>query len=91
MSRRTTDYDRPVPQMGAGMIVAIGLGAGIAGGIAMTFGQKIEQMFTGRPNSLVPGMTLARLVGKPDSYKTSLNLPMHYMEVCIDVLYVLLV
>lgn len=81
MSRRTTDYDRPVPKLGAGMVVAIGLGAGLAGAIAMTFGEKVEQLFTGRPNSHVPGLTLARLLGKPDSYKTTLNLPMHYGQV----------
>ena len=86
MSRRTTDYDRPVPQMGAGMVVAIGLGAGLAGAIAMTFGQKLEQMFTGRPNSYVPGLTLARLLGKPDSYKTTLNLPMHYGQVRLSII-----
>lgn len=63
------------------MVIAIGLGAGIAGGIAMTMGQKLEQMFTGRPNSVVPGLALARLLGKPESYKTTLNLPMHYGEV----------
>lgn len=63
------------------MVVAIGLGAGLAGAIAMTFGEKIEQIFTGRPNSLVPGLTLARLLGKPDSSKTTLNLPMHYGQV----------
>lgn len=48
----------------------------------MHFSQKIEQVFTGRPDSVVPGLALARLLGRPDADKTTLNLPMHYMEVC---------
>jgi hypothetical protein len=35
-----------------------GLLAGAIGAAAMTVGEKIEQRFTGRPNSHVPGLTL---------------------------------
>lgn len=45
---------------------------------SMTVGQKIEQTFTGRPNSEVPGLTLARLLGRPDSEKGRFNWHMHY-------------
>lgn len=31
----------------------------------MTFSQKIEQVFTSRPNSLVPGYTLRSMLGLP--------------------------
>lgn len=47
----------------------------------MTFSEKIEQTFTGRPNSYVPGHTLERLLGlpyKPDSQRLLLNHAMHY-------------
>jgi hypothetical protein len=35
--------------------------AGLAGTAAMTLGTKVEQRFTGRPNSYVPGRTLTAL------------------------------
>lgn len=45
----------------------------------MTLGEKVEQLITNRPNSYVPGKTLARLIGasfhdKPDT----LNHAMHW-------------
>ena len=42
---------------------AAGMGAvaGIVGVAAMTLAEKLEQQFTGRPNSYVPAETLARL------------------------------
>ncbi|WVR06708.1 hypothetical protein IAU60_003740 [Kwoniella sp. DSM 27419] len=72
MSRRTTDYDRPYPKISLSGLIAVGLTAG------MTTGEKIEQALTKRPNSHVPGLTLARLIGRPDSDKVKLNLIMHY-------------
>jgi hypothetical protein len=48
----------------------------------MTFSEKIEQTFTGRPNSYVPAQTLARLLRLPptsqDSKSLWLNHAMHY-------------
>jgi hypothetical protein len=41
-----------------------GAAAGIAGVAAMTAGEKVEQWFTKRPNSYVPGRTLLALVGR---------------------------
>ncbi|WWC92606.1 uncharacterized protein L201_007565 [Kwoniella dendrophila CBS 6074] len=78
MSRRTTDYDRPYPQVSIGKLVGIGLTAGALGVAVMTAGEKLEQAITKRPNSEVPGLTLARLIGRPDDEKSKLNLIMHY-------------
>ncbi|KAJ9094042.1 hypothetical protein QFC21_006143 [Naganishia friedmannii] len=47
----------------------------------MTIGEKLEQTFTGRPNSFVPAHTLSNLLGlapKPDSERLWLNHVMHY-------------
>jgi hypothetical protein len=47
----------------------------------MTMTEKIEQIFTGRPNSEVPGKTLARLINaKPRNAQElwNLNMAMHY-------------
>lgn len=61
--------------------LAEGLVAGTVGVIAMTAGEKIEQTFTGRPNSHVPGRVLARLTGGSESAgaeSTALNWAMHF-------------
>lgn len=47
----------------------------------MTVGEKVEQYFTRRPNSLVPGYTLQRLLKlspRPPEDMCSLNMTMHY-------------
>jgi hypothetical protein len=47
----------------------------------MTVGEKIEQFFTGRPSSYVPGHTLERLLAlppRPDNERWGLNMAMHY-------------
>jgi hypothetical protein len=46
----------------------------------MTCTEKVEQFFTSRPNSLVPGKTLSRLINVPasDQQLPGLNLAMHY-------------
>ena len=58
-----------------------GLVAGVAGVAAMTLAEKLEQQFTRRPNSFVPGHTLERLLGlrhKPDAERLWLNWAMHW-------------
>jgi len=47
----------------------------------MTAAEKVEQFFTGRPNSEVPGKTLARLFNVQPQTKEQLwglNMAMHY-------------
>lgn len=47
----------------------------------MTLGEKIEQQFTGRPNSYVPARVLERLTGLPEAPTRQpllLNWTMHY-------------
>jgi hypothetical protein len=57
-----------------------GVAAGLLGGAAMTVIEKAEQALTGRPDSYVPGRTLAHLVGlpDPDSDRIARNLAMHF-------------
>ncbi len=58
-----------------------GLAAGVVGVAAMTAAEKLEQVFTKRPNSYVPGHTLERLLGlphKPDEERLGLNWAMHW-------------
>ena len=62
-------------------VLARGLLAGAAGVAAMTLAEKIEQSFTGRPNSYVPAHTLERLLGlpaRPDRDRLGLNWAMHW-------------
>ncbi|KAJ4177574.1 hypothetical protein NW755_013766 [Fusarium falciforme] len=47
----------------------------------MTFTEKVEQFFTSRPNSLVPGKTLGRLISvapRNEDEMWGLNMAMHY-------------
>ena len=65
----------------AGNALIGGLVAGLAGVAAMTVGEKLEQMVTGRPNSFVPAHTLERALGlpeKPDAQRQGLNWAMHW-------------
>ncbi|KAK3290982.1 uncharacterized protein B0H64DRAFT_411080 [Chaetomium fimeti] len=81
MSRRTTDPVRPHPRLGWGTIVIYGASAGVVGVVAMTAAEKVEQLFTGRANSEVPGKTLARLINADPQTKEELwglNMAMHY-------------
>jgi hypothetical protein len=60
---------------------ARGLVAGLAGVAAMTAAEKLEQVFTRRPNSYVPAHTLERLTGlphRPDEERLALNWAMHW-------------
>jgi hypothetical protein len=58
-----------------------GAAAGIAGAGAMAATAKLEQAFTGRPDSYVPGHTLSHLLGlpDPDSDRWGRNMAMHYL------------
>ena len=58
-----------------------GMVAGAVGVAAMTMAEKVEQVFTGRPNSFVPAHTLERLLGLPqkrDEDRLGLNWTMHW-------------
>jgi hypothetical protein len=59
-----------------------GLLAGLAGVAAMTAGEKIEQLFTRRPDSFVPAHTLQRMTrstdGNPDEDNVANNWIMHW-------------
>ena len=52
---------------------------GVIGGGLMTVGEKVEQRLTGRPDSYVPGRTLAHLLGleRPDEDRWARNMAMH--------------
>ncbi|QMW37018.1 hypothetical protein G4B11_000254 [Aspergillus flavus] len=81
MSRRTTVPERPSRPPSLGSCIIYGCGAGLLGVAAMTVAEKIEQYFTGRPSSYVPGHTLERLLalpGRSDSERFGLNMAMHY-------------
>ncbi|RJE19513.1 hypothetical protein PHISCL_08155 [Aspergillus sclerotialis] len=81
MSRRTTVPEQPPRPVSLGSCILYGCGAGLLGVAAMTTGEKIEQYFTGRPSSYVPGHTLERLLSlpaRPDSERFGLNMAMHY-------------
>lgn len=57
-----------------------GMVAGAVGVVAMTAAEKVEQRFTGRPNSYVPARTLAHLfrLREPDSDRPVRNHVMHW-------------
>ena len=61
--------------------VVRGLVAGLAGVAVMTAGEKLEQLFTRRPDSYVPAHTLEKLLGlphRPDEERLWLNWAMHW-------------
>jgi hypothetical protein len=58
-----------------------GLVAGVVGVAVMTGAEKLEQRFTGRPDSQVPARVLSRLTGLPDGFTAQprwRNWAMHY-------------
>ena len=58
-----------------------GVVSGLAGAAVMTASEKLEQRLTGRPDSHVPGLVLARLTGRSERAgedSRALNLAMHY-------------
>src|SRR3712207_4993247 len=59
---------------------ALGMASGLAGAAVMTAAEKVEQRFTKRPNSYVPGHTLSHLLGleHPDRDHWPRNMAMHY-------------
>jgi hypothetical protein len=54
--------------------------AGLVGAGVMTLGEKLEQTFTGRPDSYVPARTASRLFGlrRPNKKSIGRNWAMHY-------------
>lgn len=63
-----------------------GLVAGAAGGLLMTLGEKVEQAVTKRPDSHVPGRTLARLTGlpeRPGKQPLAVNWAMHFGQAAL--------
>jgi hypothetical protein len=61
--------------------VRTGIVAGVAGTVAMTLSEKIEQALTGRPSSYIPAHTVERLLGlpaKPDDQRTWMNWAAHW-------------
>jgi hypothetical protein len=60
--------------------VAKGMAAGLVGVAAMTAMEKVEQRFTGRPNSYVPARTLAHLarLRRPSTDRLGRNHLMHW-------------
>ncbi len=54
--------------------------AGLAGVAAMTTVEKVEQLFTKRPNSYVPGRTLLALLGQKPSQEAKPLLANHAMH-----------
>src|SRR4051812_35880265 len=60
---------------------ALGSVAGVAGAAAMAAASKLEQLATRRPDSYVPGRTLAHLLRlrDPDSDRWPRNMAMHYL------------
>ena len=63
-----------------------GLVAGVAGAAVMTAAEKLEQRWTGRPDSYVPARVLARLTGlpeRPPAEARGLNLAMHYGQAAL--------
>jgi hypothetical protein len=76
--RAVSRAERDAPAL---WVLASGLLAGAAGVAAMTLAEKVEQSFTGRPNSYVPAHTLERLLGlpeRPDRERFGLNWAMHW-------------
>jgi hypothetical protein len=72
--------EQKTPTM-TGKTILYGLAAGAAGVAAMTLAEKLEQLFTKRPNSYVPAHTLERLLRlphKPDDERLGLNWTMHW-------------
>jgi hypothetical protein len=65
--------------MGRG--VCTGVLAGVAGTVAMTLSEKLEQAITGRPSSYIPAHTVERFLGlptKPDEQRKWMNWAAHW-------------
>ena len=64
-----------------GRVLWEGMVAGAVGATVMTVGEKLEQQLTGRPDSMVPARTLARVAGlaeRSGKESAALNWAMHY-------------
>lgn len=66
----------------SGILGAAGTGvvAGLAGGVIMTVGEKLEQAITHRPNSYVPARALLALLGHRVSDEAKPLVPNHLMH-----------
>jgi hypothetical protein len=63
-----------------------GLIAGVAGGVVMTLGEKLEQAVTKRPDSHVPARVLERLTGlpeRPGKQPLAANWAMHFGQAAL--------
>jgi hypothetical protein len=63
-----------------------GLIAGVAGGVVMTLGEKLEQAVTKRPDSYVPARVLERLTGlpeRPGKQPLPVNWTMHFGQAAL--------
>ncbi len=78
-----TVRNRPVSGMLLKRAAWQGVLAGLAGAAVMTAAEKVEQRFTGRPDSYVPARVLSRLTGRPDRELRSRNLTMHYGQAAL--------
>ncbi|MFW6773060.1 hypothetical protein ACOACO_02160 [Nocardioides sp. CPCC 205120] len=70
----------------AARVVGQGLAAGAVGAVVMTVGEKVEQRWTGRPNSYVPARVLERLVGADEqtgARSTAVSWTMHYGQAAL--------
>jgi len=56
------------PRVTFGQAVAVGLGAGLVGALSMAVTNQVEQTFTHRPASYVPGRTIATHLGISDTF-----------------------
>ena len=74
----TTTHGRPT---GLGRAAATGALAGLVGAAVMAAGERVEQVFTHRPDSYVPGRALKTLLASPpgdDVRPAGWNVAMHY-------------
>jgi hypothetical protein len=64
-----------------GKAAVTGAAAGVVGAAAMAAAAQLEQLATRRPDSYVPGRTLARLMhlAEPDTDRWTRNMAMHYL------------
>ena len=83
ITRLPAGYHRCMTTRGTtlGRAAALGALSGVIGAGVMAGTEKLEQAFTHRPNSFVPGRAMMRLLGRPapdDAEPVVSNLVMHY-------------
>ncbi|BFZ60160.1 hypothetical protein YB2330_001182 [Saitoella coloradoensis] len=73
-----------------GTTMLYGAAAGVVGVTVLTVTNKIEQFFSGRPDSYVPAHTLERLLGlpdRPDSERWAFNQIEHYVQGAVPAMF----